>query len=283
MGMSENQDLAAAVNSLPAIASFGRSTFDAVWAEQEHTNTTSELLHVMHGRVEVKTQAYTIVGDRGDTIYTPAFSAHRDVFSTQTPFEVYLIQFDWPGEKSMLKKCGPTQLAAIHKADKRKIAAEVHNLYQTLLRGDSLSREIGNSMLLTIILRLFQAADSAAGLKPETGRKSSRNAIMEEAKKFIRKEYQRPVTLDEIASALNISAYYLSHIFSQESGFTLSSYLTEVRTQHAASFLTDTQASITDIAQAVGFSDACYFRKVFKLHRGMSPRDYRARAVLETK
>jgi AraC-like DNA-binding protein len=280
--MFHNQDSDAAVNALPSIVSFGRSTFDALWAEKEHTNTASELLHVLHGSVDVKTCDYTITGGRGDTIYIPGFTPHRDIFSTETPFEVYLIQFSWPDEAKMLDRYTPVQLSAIQKSDKRKIAADIHNLYQTLIRGTSFGREISNSMLLTIILRLFQSADAASGIKPAPG-KSSRNMIMEEAKKLIHREYRRPVTLDEIASALNISAYYLSHVFSQESGFTLSSYLTEVRMKKAALLLTGTASSVTDIAQASGFSDVCYFRKVFKLHYGISPREYRTRAMLETK
>jgi AraC-like DNA-binding protein len=281
--MSHNQDSDLAVSTLPTIISFGRSTFDAVWAEKEHTNTVSELLHILHGNVEVKTRNYTIKGSKGDTIYTPAFSPHRDIFSTDTPFEVHLFQFFWPDEKKMLKRYTPTQLASIQKSDKRKIAADIHNLYQTLIQGTSLGRELSNSMLLTIILRLFQAADTASGVEPAVPGKSSKEVIMEEAKKLIQKEYSRPVSLDEIASALNISAYYLSHIFSQESGFTLSSHLTEVRMQNAALLLTSTQSSIASIAQSVGFSDATYFRKVFKLHYGISPREYRTRTILETK
>jgi AraC-like DNA-binding protein len=281
--MFHNQDSDLAVSALPSIISFGRSTFDTMWAEQEHTDTASELLHVLHGSVVVKTRDYTIAGGRGDTIYTPALLPHRDVFSTDTPFEVYLIQFSWPDEKEMLKRYMPTQLAGIQRSDKRKIAADIHNLYRALIQGTSLGREISNSMLLTVILRLFQAVDTASGIKPAHEKSSRTTAIMEEAKKLIQMEYRRPVTLDEIASALNISAYYLSHVFSQENGFTLSSYLTEVRMQKAALLLTGNPSSITDIAQATGFADVCYFRKVFKLHHGMSPREYRTRAMLETK
>jgi len=281
--MPYNQDSDAAVNTLPFITSFGRSTFDAIWAEQDHTDPASELLHVLHGSVEVRTRGYTITGGRGDTIYTPACLPHRDIFSTDTPFEVYLIQFSWPDEKEMLDRYTPMQLSSIQKPDKRKIGADIHNLYQTLIQGTSLGREISNSMLLTIILRLLQSVDTASGIKSAPEKSSRSITIMEEAKKLIRREYRRPVTLDEIASALNISAYYLSHVFSQENGFTLSSYLTEVRMKNAALLLTGTTSSITDIAQAVGFSDAAYFRKIFKLHYGISPREYRTRAMLKTK
>ncbi len=277
--MHVNPEYNEVVSSLPQIKIFGRSTFDAIWAEKEHENLFSELLHVLHGKVVVKTPGYTITGTRGDIIYTPAFTPHQDLFSTDTMFEAYLIQFDWPDEINMLRKYTPTQLYSIQKPDKRKISAEIHNLYQTLIQDSSLSREIGSSMLLTIILRLFQAADSIAGIKPPVNQQTSNHMLMQEAKNFIRNEYKRPITLGEIASALNISDYYLSHIFSRESGFTLSSYLTDVRMHHAAKLLTGTQATVTSIAQAVGFSDACYFRKVFKLHFSVSPREYRIRAM----
>ena len=69
----------------------------------------------------------------------------------------------------------------------------------------------------------------------------------------------------------------LAHIFSKESGFTLSSFLTQVRMQKAAELLSDPAAQVAEVAYAVGYEDANYFSKAFRRHFGYSPTRYRVR------
>ncbi len=79
--------------TVPRVMSFGKCPFDQEWAEMEHVDPCSELMHILRGRVEVRTREYSIVGREGDTIFTPAGTPHRDVFATESAFEVYLVRF----------------------------------------------------------------------------------------------------------------------------------------------------------------------------------------------
>ena len=99
--------------------------------------------------------------------------------------------------------------------------------------------------------------------------------VLADALELIRSSYQRDITLSDVAEAIHISPYYLSHIFKEELGFTFLEYLTNVRMEYAKQMLVNTKKSITDIAQSVGYNDAGYFSKVFKKQCGVTPNAYR--------
>ena len=79
-----------------------------------------------------------------------------------------------------------------------------------------------------------------------------------------------------IANRLNISLPYLSKLFNERNNIKLVNYITKVRLQKAQTLLAESELSITEIAQEVGFVSADYFAKCFKKHCGTSPSQYRA-------
>ena len=104
---------------------------------------------------------------------------------------------------------------------------------------------------------------------------------MKQALAYMQQRYQEPITRQEIATAVNTNASYLSRIFSQEVGITLWDFLARLRMQVAQELLLSysTSKSITEIALHVGYNDPAYFCKVFKKHTGVSPKVYRKTAV----
>ena len=96
-----------------------------------------------------------------------------------------------------------------------------------------------------------------------------------EALKYIRENYHKNLTLENVAQQIYISPYYLSHMFREELGITFVEYLTMVRMEEAKRLLADPALSVVAIASQVGYEDASYFSKVFKRYVGMSPNRYR--------
>jgi AraC-like DNA-binding protein len=268
----------------PEIVSVGRSIFDPIWAVKEHAGPYSEVLHVLHGQVTIKARSYSIVAREGDTVYTPAGMRHRDVFPLDSVFEVYLIHFRWPAEKKMLKTFSPVQLARVTPAGRPEIAAGFHQLYQEFVSDLPFSRPLMSAHLGQIIVRLCREAAVAGGWgrkKKEEFSQARRVQIMTEAKKIIEHSFAEPIALEPIAEALDISPFYLSRVFSEESGFTLSHYLTRVRMEHAVELLKNPRKNVDQVAQAVGFKDSHYFRRVFKAFFKKSPKEFRSRLILE--
>lgn len=81
----------------------------------------------------------------------------------------------------------------------------------------------------------------------------------------------------EIAKDYGISAKYFRTLFKKIYNATPTQCLISMRLQHAVKLITETNLSITDIAQMSGFSDVYYFSKLFKDRFDCSPKEYRKR------
>ena len=100
-------------------------------------------------------------------------------------------------------------------------------------------------------------------------------SALKKAERFIRENFTRRISLEEIAKTSGFSAPYFSTIFREEMGENLSSYLNRLRVEKAGYMLTDTNFSLGRIARACGFEDQSWFSKIFKLYMGMNPGKYR--------
>ena len=102
-------------------------------------------------------------------------------------------------------------------------------------------------------------------------------SVMEKAKEYIRQNYQKDLTLDEVSKVVDISPYYFSKLFKQETGENFIEYLTKVRMKNAEELLKDSDYSIKEICVASGYSDPNYFSRIFKKYEGVTPSEYRER------
>ncbi len=92
---------------------------------------------------------------------------------------------------------------------------------------------------------------------------------------YIHTHYSEDLSLDSIASEFFISNYYLSHVFKDVTGFTLTDYIHMTRIRNVQTMLLTTDKSITDIASACGFQSFSQFNRVFRKVVGTSPSKYR--------
>ena len=93
---------------------------------------------------------------------------------------------------------------------------------------------------------------------------------------MIEAHYKNPeLTLQIVARNLNMSANYLSTVFSKKRGIPFKKYLQQYRVQQAATLLLETEYSVATIAETVGFVDSNYFTKVFRDYYHITPYRYR--------
>ncbi len=85
------------------------------------------------------------------------------------------------------------------------------------------------------------------------------------------------ISLNTVASTVNISPNHFSTIFSQEVGKTFIEYLIGKRMDKAKELLMTTDMRSNEIAYAVGYKDPHYFSYTFKKTQGMTSREFRAR------
>lgn len=89
--------------------------------------------------------------------------------------------------------------------------------------------------------------------------------------------YSKDLKAETVAKAFFVNPCYFSVLFKKNLNVSFKEYLNYERIKKATELLDDTDLLIKEIADAVGFSDALYFGKVFKKYRLVSPQEYRAR------
>lgn len=99
--------------------------------------------------------------------------------------------------------------------------------------------------------------------------------VIQEAKKYIMSHFERDISLTKVAEHVDMNPNYLSSLFRQETGYTFINYLTLLRLTKAKALLKNTNKSITQIAQQVGYLDSKHFYKVFKKWENKTPLEFR--------
>ena len=100
---------------------------------------------------------------------------------------------------------------------------------------------------------------------------------------YLNHHFAEDISVNSIAAALFLNRDYISHVFKDETGYSVMAYVISLRINRAKLLLAETDRSITDIAMECGYTDFTYFSKQFKKHTNMSPSKFRKDASQKKK
>lgn len=136
-------------------------------------------------------------------------------------------------------------------------------------RRDHYIRSLVEVFLITTLAELDELPNQK---KPE----SKISALVIDAEQMVRSLLADPeLRVAKVARALGYSADYLSRQFHRERGQSLLSWILHERITMACDLLRDHRYNIAEVGWACGFNEPSYFIRVFRNHRGMTPRIYR--------
>jgi YesN/AraC family two-component response regulator len=93
--------------------------------------------------------------------------------------------------------------------------------------------------------------------------------------RFIETHYHLAISLKDVAQAVGYSPAYLTNLVQNLTGRTVKQWITERRMAQSRSLLLNSTQSISQVAEAVGYSDVCYFIRQFRQVHGVSPQVWR--------
>lgn len=155
-----------------------------------------------------------------------------------------------------------------------------------LLDAESRQGELGSTSvlhgLLDVVLAyaLREIVDRHASDKPGWNL-AVRDTQIRHVLTLMHEQTNHPWTLESLASQAGLSRTYLANRFRSALGDSPLNYLRTIRMQKAVQLLIETEQSIEQVAQSVGYGDAFGFSKVFKRVVGSSPREFRRRDTEE--
>lgn len=97
------------------------------------------------------------------------------------------------------------------------------------------------------------------------------NYYVQEAKKYMKANFYRSISVVEVANSLGINDRYLYNLFIKHQGTSPKKYLNTLKLENAIKMLKTSSCSISEIAMSNGFEDVLAFSRFFSRNMGMSP------------
>lgn len=231
----------------------GMKDYTVVHSEGDvHSNKT---IHQFNRNDLIHFLKYGDTSKRAD--FSQNYSSHLEEITIRTPFYIYYFLMDFT-------------ITVVHfiKEQNSESATILNELHQLEIQISWIREyeEILHYMhtVLQLVITYRERNNGKFG------------QVIQKTKDYIHESYNDPaLSLQTIANKVNVSASYLSHMFSQETGQTLIEYLTFTRIERAKEFLKTTNDKTYEIAQKVGYSDSQYFCHTFKKITGMTTKAFK--------
>ena len=132
--------------------------------------------------------------------------------------------------------------------------------------------DICQAFMEILIIRLMRSTGLSVPAEPQNNVGNHQCAAV---RRYIDHHFKESLTLDQLASEAHMNKFYLSHAFKQEYGVSPINYMISRRINESKYLLAETDLSLSQIAQLLGFSSLSYFSQVFRKTQGVSPMEYR--------
>lgn len=162
-----------------------------------------------------------------------------------------------------------------HISNDKKVAACIKNIFKEYKRKDVAYELSIKSSIYSLMVALLRKYVSCIQTRQQYDWKLKNLQKFDIIFKYIDNNFAQPISSQELAAISNTSVFHFCRMFKKTTGKTLTDYVNEVRIDKAAFLLSTSSMNITEIGGACGFDDLNYFSRVFKKHKGMSPKAFR--------
>lgn len=150
---------------------------------------------------------------------------------------------------------------------------ELVDLYQRAIEVASESRPSSQQLLCGIVMHMLGVVNFS--LRNSTHSIDRLAQVIEQAKVIMQENVSRNISLEDIASQLNVSYSWFRKIFRDYTGHAPAHYFMLMKLRRAQYLLANTQEPIKEIAFILGFKSAEHFFVTFKRVTGYTPNAYR--------
>lgn len=152
-------------------------------------------------------------------------------------------------------------------------------LCEAVQKLDDSDKEI-ESILINLLYHLINNFHYLTYEREELKSNTEQLARYHRISKYIFNNYDSNITLQEIAKKEFLSPHYLSHEIKNATGNSFTDLVNQTRVEESVKLLLDSDLSISDISDEVGFSHVRYLNKNFKNYYGCTPLQYRKKNKL---
>ena len=147
-------------------------------------------------------------------------------------------------------------------------------LVQILMDMDSVAPETRSASAVSLMVEMADLGDAVR--VSSISKLSSAEKRLEKIRIYVRCNYARPITIEEIAAYVGMNRTAFCAFYKKETGTTFITALNDFRLEMAAQFLqSHPEMPVSDVAESVGFGTLPHFVRCFTKWKGVSPGKWR--------
>jgi len=181
----------------------------------------------------------------------------------------YYIHFSGTSAYTLLSECSLYYSGKYPVGKFQEFVTTVNTLCSTLLQRNIYTEYSANS---SFILLLGQICAKITNIDTQS---MSTREVLVPAIQAMMAEFHLNHPLSYYANLCSMSPSYFKHLFVTFTDITPLNYIISLRLNHAIELMNNTNKSIKEIAENVGYSDSLYFGRLFKKKFGITPTEYR--------
>lgn len=218
----------------------------------------------------VTTRRYEIQAGQGFLICPDLINTY--FADEHDPWKYVWVEFDGLRASESLRYAGLTAAQPIYRADDEAQSAQVRELMLYIAEHSEASALHLIGYLCLFIDALMQSSSTRVSAQEN----QLKDFYIQEAVNYIEQNYQRNLTVEEVADACRLNRSYFSKLFKDNVGCPPQEFLIRVRLAKAAELMCSSNAPISEIAVRCGYSNQFHFSRAFKKHYGVPPQKWRA-------
>lgn len=247
--------------------------------------SSMEIIEVLSGSVKIQIGTEIVEASAGYFVYVPPTLVFR-VDAVSERASIRAMVFDTSILEANMENFDTEVFYMFYLQSKNKVTPfkQGHPVYETLRKymQESYDEYVAKDvcyklpiraniyLMMTALLRYY------CGSKDESDRMIYHNVLrLRPVIEYISEHYCEKIYIEKLSDMIAVSPDYFTKMFKDSIGKTPIEYINGLRVNEAMRQLAETEKTMAEIADGIGFCNPNYFHKIFKQYMGTSPLNYR--------
>ena len=267
---SLRQDQVFTIRGTAKLLNVASARYGGDWHSVPHTHNHLELFFIVGGKGQFLIEDRLYPVDINNLVMINPNVPHTEVSLNALPLEYIVLGID--GIELATTENSNGQFSILDHYESAEISGCLRNILREMELKNPGYEDICQAYMEILIIRLMRTTSLAVPTEPQT---VSTNRQCAAVQRYIDLHFKEALTLEQLADEGHMNKYYLSHAFKREYGVSPINYMISRRIEESKYLLAETDLSMSQIAQLLGFSSLSYFSQVFRRTQDISPKEYR--------
>ena len=267
---SLNKDHSFTIRGTAKLLNVASSRYGGDWHSVPHTHNHTELFYIVGGKGQflIEDEGFP-VNANNLVIINPNVIHTEDSLNAQ-PLEYIVLGID--GIELATSENSNGRFCILDHFESAEISGCLRNILREMEQKSTGYEDVCQAFMEILVIRLMRNTTLSVSSQPQT---TANNRQCAAVRRYIEMHFKEPLTLEQLAEEAHMNKYYLSHAFKREYGVSPINYMISKRIEESKYLLAETDLSMSQIAQLLGFSSLSYFSQVFHRTQSISPKEYR--------